>query len=80
MHSQIATSPLQRNRDAPQARRDCADSERLRQAIRCTVKRRTRRSDGTVALAGQRFEIPDRYRHLEQPLLRYARWDLSRSA
>jgi hypothetical protein len=28
-------------------------------------------------LAGKRFEIPSRYRHLEQPLLRYARWDLS---
>ncbi len=77
IHSEIATSPLARYRDAPQAGRDCPGSERLRQAFRCTVKRRQRRSDGTVALAGQRFEIPNRYRHLEQPLLRYARWDLS---
>ena len=77
IHSEIATSPLVRYRHAPQAGRDCPDSERLRQAFRCTVKRRQRRSDGTVVLQGKRFEIPSRYRHLEQPLLRYARWDLS---
>jgi len=77
IHAEIATSPLERYRHAPQAGRDCPDSQRLRQAFRCTVKRRQRHSDGTVALAAQRFEIPNRYRHLEQPLLRYARWDLS---
>jgi len=76
-HTEIATSPLQRYRDAAQAGRDCPDSERLRQAFRCTVQRRQRRSDGTVSLSGRRFEIPNRYRHLEQPLLRYARWDLT---
>jgi len=76
-HAEIATSPLARYLQAPQAGRDCADSERLRQAFRCTVKRRQRRSDGTVSLSGRRFEIPNRYRHLEQPLLRYARWDLT---
>jgi hypothetical protein len=36
------------------------------------------RSDATVSLAGSRFEIPARYRHLAQVHLRYARWDLSR--
>jgi len=41
------------------------------------VKRRQRRSDGTVSLAGKRFEIPARYRHIECPQIRYARWDLS---
>jgi transposase InsO family protein len=77
MHAEIATSPLQRYRHAPQVGRACPDSHRLRQAFRRAVKRRQRRSDGTVALEGKRFEIPSRYRHLEQPLLRYARWDLS---
>jgi hypothetical protein len=42
------------------------------------VTRRQRRSDGTVSLSGARFEIPARYRHLEQVNLRYARWDLSK--
>jgi hypothetical protein len=41
------------------------------------VARRQRRSDGTVSLAGQRFEIPARYRHLTVVHLRYARWDLT---
>ena len=40
--------------------------------------RRQRRSDGTVSLAGTRFEIPAAYHHLVQVSLRYARWDLSR--
>jgi putative transposase len=35
-------------------------------------------ADGTVSLAGQRFEIPSRYRHLAVVHLRYARWDLTR--
>jgi hypothetical protein len=39
----------------------------LKRAFCCTISRRQRRSDGTISLAGQRFEIPNRYRHLEQP-------------
>jgi transposase InsO family protein len=76
IHSEIATSPLERYRNAPQAGRDCPEPERLRQAFRCTVKRRQRRSDGTVSLEGKRFEIPSRYRHLDQSVLHYARWEL----
>ena len=57
--------------------RDCPGSQTLRQAFRCSVKRRQRRSDGTLSLASKRFEIPTRYRHIEQPQVRYARWDLS---
>jgi hypothetical protein len=41
------------------------------------VKRKQRRSDGTVSLEGSRFEIPSRYRHIEHVHLQYARWDLS---
>ena len=36
-----------------------------------------RRSEGTLSLEGQRFEIPSQYRHLQRIHLRYARWDLS---
>jgi hypothetical protein len=50
----------------------------LRAAFRIEVKRKQRRSDGTVSLAGQRFEIPSRYRRLDEIHLRYARWDFSR--
>ncbi|HGX94222.1 MAG TPA: hypothetical protein ENK35_13010 [Candidatus Tenderia sp.] len=75
-HGEIGTTPLRRYLDASQVGRDCPDSATLRQAFRCTVTRRQRRSDGTLTLEGKRFEIPGRYRHLEKPQVRYARWDL----
>ncbi|MEA3276604.1 MAG: IS481 family transposase, partial [Pseudomonadota bacterium] len=70
------TTPLRRYLDAPEVGRDCPDSDTLRRAFRCTVTRRQRRGDGTISLAGKRFEIPGRYRHIERPQVRYARWDL----
>ncbi|MBC8211213.1 MAG: transposase [Gammaproteobacteria bacterium] len=76
-HAEIGTTPLRRYLDSTTVGRDCPGSQTLRQAFRCTVKRRQRRSDGTLSLSGKRFEIPARYRHIEQPLVRYARWDLS---
>jgi len=75
-HTEIGMAPLRRYLEAPQVGRDCPDSATLRQAFRCTVTRRQRRSDGTLTLEGKRFEIPGRYRHLEKPQVRYARWDL----
>ena len=76
-HSEIRATPLQRYLDAANVGRECPDSATLKRAFCCTISRRQRRSDGTISLAGQRFEIPNRYRHLEQPRVRYARWDLS---
>jgi len=76
-HSEIGTTPLHRYLDGTSVGRECPDSDSLRRAFRCTVKRRQRRSDGTISLAGKRFELPSRYRHLAQVHIRYARWDLS---
>ena len=76
-HAEIGTTPLRRYLDSTPVGRECPDSQTLRQAFRCTVQRRQRRSDGTVSLAGKRFEIPTRYRHIERPQISYARWDLS---
>jgi putative transposase len=78
LHSELGCTPLQRYLAGPNVGRDCPGSEDLRAAFRIEVKRLQRRSDGTVSLDGQRFEIPSRYRHLAQVHLRYARWDLSR--
>ncbi len=36
-----------------------------------------RRSDGTITVAGIRYEIPSAYRMLVRPTVRVARWDLS---
>jgi len=75
-HAEMGVSPLRRYLDDHQVGRECPASARLREAFCCTVKRQQRRSDGTISLAGKRFEIPDRYRHMDRPLVRYARWDL----
>jgi len=41
------------------------------------LTRRQRKSDGTVSVNGKRFEVPSRFRTMEQLVLRCARWDLS---
>jgi hypothetical protein len=76
-HAEIATTPLRRFLDSPDVGRPCPDSPTLRRAFRGYVQRRQRRSDGTFTLAGLRFEVPVRYRHLEQLSVGYRRWDLS---
>jgi len=76
-HRELGTSPLARFQAAKDVGRDSPASSALRAAFRTQVQRRPRRSDGTVSLAGQRFELPSRYRHLTDVAVRYARWDLS---
>ena len=78
VHSELGETPMQRFLAGPSVARDCPGSDALRDAFRIEVKRKQRRSDGTVSLDGQRFEIPSRYRGLEHIHLRYARWDFSR--
>jgi transposase InsO family protein len=76
VHSELGCTPLARYLQGAQVMRPSPDSEPLRQAFRQQVSRRQRRSDGTVSVLGRRFELPSRYRQLEQPVVRYARWDL----
>ncbi|MDP3939179.1 MAG: DDE-type integrase/transposase/recombinase [Deltaproteobacteria bacterium] len=78
VHSELGATPLERYLAGPNVGRECPGSEALRAAFRIEVKRKQRRSDGTVSIAGQRFEIPSRYRHLSEVYLLYARWDFSR--
>ena len=77
-HSEIDATPLARYLAGPSVARPCPDTATLAARFRIEVARRQRRSDGTVSIDAKRFEIPSRYRHLEQVHLRYARWDLSR--
>ncbi|MHB8551357.1 MAG: DDE-type integrase/transposase/recombinase [Acidiferrobacterales bacterium] len=78
VHSELGETPMQRYLAGPNVGRECPGSDDLRSAFRIEVKRKQRRSDGTVSLGGERFEIPSRYRHLDEIPLRYARWDFSR--
>jgi hypothetical protein len=58
---------------APDVLRVSPSSESLRDAFRLEVKRSQRHSDGTISLEGVRFEIPARYCHFCDVLVRYAR-------
>jgi putative transposase len=77
-HSELDATPLARYLAGPNVCRACPDTATLGDAFRIEVVRRQRRSDGTVSVLGQRFEIPSRYAHLSEVHLRYARWDLIR--
>ena len=77
VHSEINATPLARYLAGPNVSRDCPSVAALAAAFRIEVARRQRRSDGTASLAGKRFEIHNRYRHLSVVHLRYARWDLA---
>jgi transposase InsO family protein len=75
-HSETGEKPIDRYLKSPDVLRPSPSSEALRDAFRQETVRTQRRSDGTVSLEGVRFEIPNRFRHIERVTLRYARWNL----
>jgi transposase InsO family protein len=77
-HTEINATPMVHYLAGPNVRRECPPAETLITAFRIEVKRKQRRSDGTVSLEGQRYEIPSQYRHLQFIHIQYARWDLAR--
>ena len=79
VHSETKEKPLNRFLDGKSVIRQAPSYEYLRRAFRMCVPRRQRRSDGTFTLDGVRFQVPTRFRHLENLTLAYARWDLSRA-
>jgi putative transposase len=77
VHSETGQTPIARFLAGPSVMRACPDSSTLRLAFTRTESRTQRKSDGTLVLEGRRFEVPDRYRHLNELEVRYASWDLS---
>ncbi|MGH8219073.1 MAG: hypothetical protein ACREUT_10995 [Steroidobacteraceae bacterium] len=77
IHSEIGESPLARFLAGPEVLRPSPDSAALRAAFTRSERRTQRASDGTVMIGAQRFEVPNRYRHLRELIVRYASWDLS---
>ena len=61
----------------PAVTRPCPDSAALRLAFTRGAIRTQKKSDGSIVIAGRRFEVPNRYRHLARIEVRYAEWDLS---
>lgn len=76
VHTELSDTPMAVYLAADEVGRVPPDSQALARAFREQVRRKQRRCDGTVSLAGTRFEIPNAYRHIEQLCLRYAPWDL----
>jgi transposase InsO family protein len=77
VHDEIGVAPLSRYLADKNVGRESPDTLTLRRAFRITTTRTQRRSDGTILIEAKRFEIPNRFRHLERLSVRYARWDLS---
>jgi putative transposase len=77
LHSETGQTPLARYLAGPEVLRRAPDSAALRLAFTRTERRTQRFSDGTLVIDTQRFEVPNRYRHLRDLTVRYAGWDLS---
>jgi transposase InsO family protein len=77
-HGETGELPIERFVNGPSVGRPSPSSADLRRAFLAELKRKQRRSDGTISLATIRFEIPSRYRHLRTLSVRAAAWDLSR--
>ncbi len=78
VHREISTSPVERFAGAPDVLRSSPSSQAIREAFRRQTTRIQRQSDGTISLEGVRFEIPARFGHFRDVVVRYARWDLGR--
>lgn len=77
IHSETGKPPLTSFLSDKNVLRESPSPERLRRLFRLKSTRTQRRSDGTLSIEGVRFEIPNRFRHMQKLHVRYARWDLS---
>jgi putative transposase len=77
IHSETKQTPLERWLAGPSVGRPCPSTDELRHAFRMEVTRAQRKSDGTITVCGVRYELPNIYRTLVRPTIRFARWDLS---
>jgi transposase InsO family protein len=77
VHSETGQPPFERCLAGPSVVRPCPSSDALRRAFRMELRRKQRKSDGTITVAGIRYELPSAYRTLVWVNVRVARWDLS---
>jgi putative transposase len=77
LHSEIGEAPIARFLAGPDVMRPSPDSAALKLAFTKADRRTQRRSDGTIVIEGNRFEVPNRYRHFTHIEIRYASWDLA---
>lgn len=76
-HKEIQSTPVDRHSKSHMVYRVCPNGDDLRQAFRLQIKRRVRRTDGTISIDGIRYEIPDPYHKQESATVHYARWNMA---
>jgi putative transposase len=76
IHSETKETPLFRFFKEKDVLRQSPTFKDLKASFRMRTKRTIRKTDGTITLDGIRFELPRCYCHLDEVILRYARWDL----
>ena len=77
VHSETNETPIARFLAGPDVMRPCPDSAALKLAFTKSDRRTQRKSDGTIVVEGNRFEVPNSYRHFTRLEIRYASWDLT---
>jgi len=77
VHRELGATPLDRLLAGPDVSRPTPALDALRLAFTRQVTRTQRRSDGTVVVAGVRYEVPSRFRTLPTLTLRAPSWDRS---
>ena len=76
VHSETKETPLFRFLNQKHVLRPGLAFNDMKKCFRMRVKRTVRKTDGTLTLDGTRFELPRCYAHMDEVLLRYARWNL----
>ncbi len=76
IHSEIKEKPVDRFFNSSSVLRPALEFEELKSCFRTRIKRNIRKTDGTVTIDGVRFEVPQVFRHMDELVIKYARWDL----
>ena len=76
VHSETKETPLNRFLNEKHVLRPTPAFDDMKKCFRMRTSRKVRKTDGTLTLDGVRFQLPRCYAHMDEVLLRYARWDL----
>lgn len=78
-HDELGVSPIDQLTNTKSVARPPPESDVLTRVFTRKITHKQRRSDGTISIAGVRFEVPSHLRTLSRLTVRYRRWDLSQA-
>jgi len=76
-HRELKATPLSVFCHGKNVSRTCPSTDALRRAFTQSETRAQRKSDGTIGVRAQRYEVPNAFRHLKHIHVRYAPWDMT---